>query len=46
MLRTPVRIFGDLHEVRATEHGSRVEVRVQTAVPREHWLALCDDARR
>lgn len=45
-VQVPVRIFGNLLDVRPTEAGSRVELRVQVAVPREHWLGLCDDASR
>ncbi len=43
-VHVPVRLFGNLQQVRPTEAGSQVEMRVQVAVPREHWLGLCDDA--
>jgi two-component system, cell cycle response regulator DivK len=41
----PVRVFGNVTELRATDAGTRLELRVQVAVPREHWLGLCDDLR-
>lgn len=44
-LAVPVRVFGDVQSVRPTETGSRVEMKVQVAVPREHWLGLCDDVQ-
>ncbi len=41
--QVPVRVFGNVQAVRPTDNGSRAELRVQVAVPREHWLGLCDD---
>ncbi len=43
-VEVPVRVFGQIKDLRATDAGSKIEVRVQVAVPREHWLGFCDDA--
>lgn len=42
-VRIPVRLFGSITDTRPVDGGTRAEITVQAAVPREHWLGLCDD---